>query len=199
MAQKSPAQPATFDAAPLDRYVARITTRIAYVGGVLMLPLLFAYLSNLRWGGLFIPSTCGVMLALFLLLAYSVQPVAYQLDGRHLIVRCRWWRALRIPLSQISDVSFAPTLGEIPQRGLRFAFNPGIFGYQGPFYLAPYGEAFFLATNREYLVSVARRSLPPLIISPAQPRMFVAALQQYLEERDPATRGRDHTAEDGRR
>lgn len=189
MSQEHSQQPATFPVAVLDSYVTRITTGIAYLGGLLMLPLLFAYLSNLRWGGLLIPSAVAITLALFLLLAYSAQPVAYQLEARHLVVRRRRWPALRIPLAQISGVSFAPSLVRVPQQGLRFAFNPGVFGYQGPFYLAPYGEAFFLATNREYLVAIARQSRPPLIISPAQPRQFVAALQQRLGDTHPAPAG----------
>jgi hypothetical protein len=71
-------------------------------------------------------------------------------------------------------------LASIPQRGLRFAFNPGIFGYQGPYRLAPYGEAFMLATNRERLVSLAREGRPPLIISPEQPRAFMNELTERL-------------------
>ena len=50
----------------------------------------------------------------------------------------------------------AAALADVPRRGLRFAFNAGIFGYQGPFRLAPYGEVFFLATDRARLVAVAR-------------------------------------------
>jgi hypothetical protein len=70
----------------------------------------------------------------------------------------------------------------VPQKGLRFAFNPGVFGYQGPFYLAPYGEAFFLATNREKLIAVAREASVPLIVSPERPRAFVEAFTQQLNQ-----------------
>ena len=69
-------------------------------------------------------------------------------------------------------------MADIPRRGLRFAFNPGIFGYQGPFRLDPLGHVFFLATNRERLVSVARNSAVPLILSPNMPRAFVDALNE---------------------
>jgi hypothetical protein len=143
-----------------------------------MLPLLFAYLSNLRWGGLLVPTALALPIAIFLLLSYAFQPTAYLLDEKQLRIRRRWFRTLSIPLEQISAASPAPSLADVPQRGLRFAFNPGIFGYQGPFHLAPYGQAFFIATNRERLVSLAREGRPPLIISPERPRAFVDALNE---------------------
>lgn len=170
----------TFHVAPLDQYATRITSGVAYLGGVLMLPLLFAYLSNSRWSGLLIPSAFAVTLALLLLLTYALQPIAYRIEARQLVVQRRWLPALKVPLRQIHGVSAASALAGIPQRGLRFAFNPGVFGYQGPFYLAPYGRAFFLATSRDHLVAVARTDGPPLILSPARPRAFIEALGEHL-------------------
>lgn len=171
-----------FVAATLDTYAARITSGVAYLGGLLMVPLLFAYLSNLRWNGLLIPVAFALVLALFLLLAYGAQPLEYSLDKTHLLIRRRWMRTVRIPLSKINGVSFATMLADVPQKGLRFAFNPGVFGYQGPFYLAPYGEAFFLATNREKLIAVAREANVPLIVSPEHPRDFIAAFTQQINQ-----------------
>ncbi len=178
----------TFEVARLDRYAERITTGLAYLGGLLILPMLFAYLSNIRWNGLLIPSTVAGLIWLFLLLAYAEQPRAYRIEEAHLVVQRRWLRALRIPLGDITGVSFAPGLSGVPHVGLRFALNPGVFGYQGPFYLRPYGKAFFLATNRELLVSLARvapasrEPLPPLIISPANPRAFAQALNEQRQK-----------------
>lgn len=168
-----------FDTAPLDSYAERITTGVAYLGGLLTLPLFFAYLSNLRWGGLLIPSALALPIALFLLLAYAFQPTSYTIEEDQLVIQRRWMRALKIPFEKITGVSSAPTLAGMPRAGLRFAFNPGVFGYQGPFRLDPYGQAFFLATNRERLVALARQSAPPLIISPAQPRAFIDALNDH--------------------
>jgi hypothetical protein len=165
-----------FEVAPLDVYAARITSGLAYLGGLLMLPLLFAYLANMRWGGLLIPTALALPLAIFLLLSYAAQPSAYLIEEKALVIQRRWWRALRLPLDAISGASLATNLADVPRRGLRFAFNPGVFGYLGPFRLAPYGETFFLATNRARLVSVARQGLPPLILSPARPREFIEAL-----------------------
>ncbi|MBX0329875.1 PH domain-containing protein [Oscillochloris sp. ZM17-4] len=167
-----------FEVAPLDEYARRITVGLAYLGGLLMLPLLFAYLANLRWGGLLIPPALALPLALFLLLSYAFQPGAYLIEDDTLVVRRRWWRPLRIPLDMITGASAATVLADVPRRGLRFAFNPGVFGYLGPFHLEPYGETFFLATDRSRLVSVARAGSPPLIISPARPRQFVEALNE---------------------
>lgn len=167
-----------FAVAPLDHYATRITMGLAYLGGLLMLPLLFAYLSNLRWGGLLVPVALALALALFLLLAYAAQPSAYLIEADELVVQRRWWRPLRVPFDQIDAASPATGLADMPQRGLRFAFNPGVFGYQGPFRLAPYGEAFFLATNRARLVAIARSGRVPLILSPARPRDFLQALEE---------------------
>jgi hypothetical protein len=167
-----------FEAAPLDEYASRITSGLAYLGGLLMLPLLFAYLANLRWGGLLIPTALALPLAIFLLLCYAAQPSAYLVEDDALVVRRRWLRLMRIPLEQITGASPATYLADVPRRGLRFAFNPGVFGYLGPFRLDPYGETFFLATNRARLVSVARAGRAPLIVSPARPREFVEALNE---------------------
>jgi len=68
----------------------------------------------------------------------------------------------------------------MPRFGLRRSFNAGVYGYHGPFQLDPYGAVFFVATNRERLVAIARRDKPPLIISPVRPREFVEALRETL-------------------
>jgi hypothetical protein len=175
-----------FEVAPLDKYAARITSGLAYLGGMLALPLLFAYLANLRWDGLLIPTALALALALFLLLTYALQPRAYRVETKTLIIERRLWRSLRIPLEQISGVSTAATLSDVPRYGLRFAFNPGVFGYQGPFQLEPYGRVFFIATDRRRLVAIARRQLMPLIVSPARPGAFIEALNN--ERTDHAVR-----------
>ncbi|HEU5089697.1 MAG TPA: hypothetical protein VFT99_19715, partial [Roseiflexaceae bacterium] len=59
-------------------------------------------------------------------------------------------------------------------------FNAGVFGYQGPFELEPYGRIFFAATNRQRLVALARRNGPPLIVSPERPHDFVSAVREAL-------------------
>jgi len=167
-----------FEVAPLDDYALRLTNGLAYLGGLLMLPLLFAYLANLRWEGLLVPVALALAVALFLLLSYGAQPRRYELTGQALLVRRRFWRPLRVPYGIITGASLATPLSDVPVRNVRFAFNAGIFGYQGPFRLSPYGEVFFLATNRARLVAVARLERTPLILSPARPREFVEALNQ---------------------
>ena len=177
---RAPNGPTTlsFEVAPLDDYALRITNGLAYMGGLLMLPLLFAYLANLRWEGLLVPVGLALAVALFLLLSYGAQPRRYELTERELLVRRRFWRPLRVPFGIITGASPATPLSDVPTRQVRFAFNPGVFGYQGPFLLAPYGEVFFLATNRARLVAVARAERTSLILSPARPRDFVEALNQ---------------------
>lgn len=167
-----------FEVAPLDAYAIRITSGLAYLGGLLMLPLFFAYIANLRWGGLLIPAALALPLAIFMLLCYLAQPSAYVIEATTLVVQRRWWWPLRIGFDQITGASSATYLADVPRRGVRFALNPGVFGYLGPFRLAPYGETFFLATNRTRLVAVARLNAAPLILSPDRPREFVEALNE---------------------
>jgi len=80
----------------------------------------------------------------------------------------------------------AAALADMPRFGLRRSFNAGVFGYQGPFRLEQYGAVFFVATNRERLVALARRDRTPLLISPARPRDFVEDLRDVLAKQ-PAT------------
>jgi hypothetical protein len=171
-----------FEVAPLDTYAERITIGLAYLGGLLMLPVLFAYLSNMRWYGLYIPATFALLLAIFMTLTYAAQPSEYRIEEDTFIVKRRWLRALKIPVSDIMGASPATPLANVPRAGFRFMFNPGVFGYQGPFHLDPYGQVFFMATNRERLVALARISGPPLILSPARPRGFIDALTEKLLE-----------------
>lgn len=167
-----------FDVAPLDDYAARITTGAAFVGGVLLLPLFFAILSNTRWYGLFIPAGFALAIAIFLSFAYGGQPTAYTIEETQLRISRRWLRSLKVPLLDIEGVSSAPMLADVSRAGMRFAFNAGIFGYQGPLELESYGRVFFLATNCERLIAVVRPAALPLIISPARPRAFLDRLNE---------------------
>lgn len=187
----------TFIAAPLDRYAEQITTGVAMLGGLLMLPLLFLFLSGLLFEGVnlfgvLIPVAVAAALFVWLLLSYAAQPIRYDIEAEELLIRRHWSSPMRVPFKEIIAVSPANALADVPRLGLRGAFNAGIFGYQGPFRLEPYGAVFFLATHRERLVALARPNLLPLIISPARPADFLeelrAALVRYHNtppERDP--------------
>ncbi len=165
--------------APLDTYAQRITMGVAYLGGMLMMPLLFAYLANIRWYGLFIPTVFAFLLALLLSLAYASRPKMYVLEEKTLVIKRQWMPALRVPLDKITGVSPVVPLEDMLRLKLRFAFNPGLFGYQGPFELEPYGRVFFLATHRERLIAIVRPGAPPLILSPARPRAFIDMLNEH--------------------
>lgn len=175
----------SFAAAPLDPYAERITTGIAMLGGVLSLPALFWYLSGIAVlqlvvTGVLISAAVALALMVWLMLNYAVQPLAYRIEDDRLVIRRRWVRALRVPFGKIVGVSAASALADMPRRGLRRSFNAGVFGYHGPFQLAPYGRVFFSATSRERLVAVARLDQMPLIISPNRPREFVEVLREAL-------------------
>jgi hypothetical protein len=170
----------SFDVAPLDAYAERITIGIALLGGILILPALFWFLSGIRFNAVVVPAATSVALAVWLLLNYAVQPVKYVMQTDTLLIKRRWARAMRLPLKEITGVSVAAALADVPSRGLRRSFNAGVYGYQGPFQLEPYGSVFFVATNRERLVAVACRGRQPFILSPARPRDFVEELRERL-------------------
>lgn len=175
----------SFDAARLDPYAERITTGIAMLGGLLLLPALFLFLSGFLVDGVALTGmliTVAVALALevFLVLNYAVQPTTYVIEAERLVIRRRWVRALTVPFKNITGVSTAAALADVPRFGLRRSFNAGVFGYGGPFELERYGRVFFSATNRERLVALGRRDGPPLIVSPERARDFVEALREAL-------------------
>jgi hypothetical protein len=177
----------TYEVAPLDSYAERITTGIAMLGGLITLPALFLYLSGMLLTGVAVTGvviTLAVALALvvWLVLNYAVQPAAYAIESDRLMIKRRWARAIPVPFKQIAGVSSAAALAEVPRFGLRRSFNAGVFGYQGPFKLERYGAVFFIATNRERLVAVARHDRTPLILSPARPRDFVEVLREALAQ-----------------
>ena len=158
------------------------------LGGLLMLPALFLFLSGFLFNGVAISGVVitiavAVALAAWLVLNYAVQPTSYIIEDDRLVIRRRWARALKIRFTDIAGVSAAAALADVPRFGLRRSFNAGVFGYQGPFRLERYGAVFFIATHRERLVAVARRVDTPLILSPARPRDFVEALREALIKR----------------
>ncbi len=190
MTQKPIAKTQSFVAAPLDRYAERITILIALIGGILMLPTLFWYLSGLLrytlpMPGLLISVAFALALAVWLVLNYIVQPTRYEIDIENVYIHRRWTGPMSIPFKDILAVSPAGSLGRVPNQGLRRSFNAGVFGYQGPFDLDPYGRVFFVATHRERLVAIARQDKMPLIISPERPRDFIDALREALIKSSP--------------
>ncbi|NOK58886.1 MAG: hypothetical protein GFH27_549301n86 [Chloroflexi bacterium AL-W] len=175
----------SFEIAPFDSYAERITTGVAMLGGIMMLPALFWFLSDLRFSGVIFPVAIAVTLALWLLLNYAVQPVSYEIEMTQdrFTIKRRWLRNVRIPMEEITGVSVASALADVPRRGVRQALNVGVFGYHGLFHLEQYGAAFFAATNRERLVAIGRMGYPSVIVSPARPRDFVEALREALIKR----------------
>jgi hypothetical protein len=185
VARRNEMDTASYPVAPLDPYAERITSGIAMLGGVLMLPALFLYISGFLLTGVgvtgaVITTAVALALAVWLVLNYAVQPTSYEIQADQVLIRRRWARAMRLPFKDIIGVSTAAALADVPRFGLRRSFNAGVYGYQGPFRLDPYGAVFFVATNRERLVALARRDRTPMIISPARPREFVEALRTAL-------------------
>ncbi len=190
----TPIAPQDFPAAPLDSYAERITTGVALLGGVLTLPALFWYVSRISapFQTVIVPLAMALALVVWLMLTYAVQPVSYRVEANRLLIRRRWARPMRVPLTDVVGVSTATALADVPRRGLRRSYNAGVFGYHGPFELDDYGRVFFVATNRERLVAVARfGNLPPLIISPQRPASFVDGVREALQRRVDAPERED--------
>src|SRR5215210_1348812 len=112
-----------YPAARLDPYAERITSGIAMLGGVLMLPTLFLYLSGFLLTGVgvtgaLITAAVAVALAAWLVLNYAVQPTSYVIESDRLLIRRRWARAIPLPFKQITGVSTAAALADVPRFGL---------------------------------------------------------------------------------
>src|SRR5687767_1865931 len=90
---------ASYPVAPLDPYAERITSGIAMLGGVLMLPALFLYLSGFLLTGIgvtgaVITAAVALALAVWLVLNYAVQPTSYEIQADRVLIRRRWARAM---------------------------------------------------------------------------------------------------------
>lgn len=181
MTPPTPTEP-TFTVADLDPYARRITVGVAYLGGLLALPMLFAYLADLRWDGLLVPLALAAALAVFLLLAYAFQARQLRLTADALVIERRLAPAWRIAYREISGVSPAAGLDDLARRRARWGLNAGVFGYLGPFSLAPYGRISLLATDLTRLVAVARPGHLPLLLSPHAPRAFIEAFNRARAE-----------------
>src|SRR3954462_13446079 len=110
---------ASYPVAPLDPYAERITSGIAMLGGVLMLPTLFLYLSGFLLTGVgvtraVITAAVGLALAAWLVLNYAVQPTSSTIETDRVLIRRRWARAMPVPFKDISGVSTAAALADMP-------------------------------------------------------------------------------------
>ena len=138
--------------APLDPSSQRLTQGFVLVGGISTLPALFLALSGLLrypvafYGALLCAAVAAAFLT-FLVLTWAGMPLQLQIDADAVVVVRRWHRQVRIPFSDIEAVTVLPVATDM--KATRFAFNAGVFGYQGPFVSERYGRFFAYATDRE--------------------------------------------------
>lgn len=175
--------PQIFDCAPLDTYAQRSTQGFIFVGGVLTLPGLFLALSGLLSSPIAYYSAIisGIVAAIFLVFiwwSWAGMPLSLEIHADHLIIKRRWWRAIRVPYRTIEAVTILNVATDL-QRSTR-AMNAGLFGYQGSFVSARYGRLFCMVTDRDSTIAVARHLAPILIVSPYQPSAFLAALRESI-------------------
>jgi len=179
--------PQIFDCAPLDTYAQRITQGFVFVGGTLTLPGLFLALSGLlnyqiAYYGAVISGAVAATLLVFVWLSWAGMPLTLEVHTDQLIIKRRWWRAIRVPFHAVEAVTILNVATDL-QRTAR-AFNAGVFGYQGPFTSARYGRLFCMVTDRDRTIAIARHHDRILIVSPYQPTTFMATLRESMSAKD---------------
>lgn len=175
--------------APLDAVSQRLTQGFVLVGGISTLPALFLALSGLlmypiAFYGAVICAAVAAGFLTFLVLSWAGMTTQIRIETDACIIERRWQRPVRIPFDTIEAVTVLPV--SIDMRATRFAFNSGVFGYQGPFISERYGRFFAYATDRDKTVAIARRGAPMLIVSPLLPFAFVGALREALTQKKDA-------------
>ena len=175
------ATPQIFDCAPIDAYAQRITQGFVFVGGTLTLPGLFLALSGLltsqiAYYGAIVSGSVAAALLVFVWLAWAGMPLSLEIHADQLIIKRRWWRAIRVPYRTIEAITILNVATDL-ERSAR-AFNAGVFGYQGPFVSTRYGRLFCMVTDRDRTIAIARHHTPVLLVSPDQPSAFMAALRE---------------------
>jgi len=169
--------------AALDARSQRLTQGFVLVGGISTLPALFLALSGLlrypvAFYGAVVCAAVAAAFLTFLVLTWAGMPLQLRIDADAVVIVRRWHRHVRIPFSDIEAVTALPVATDM--HATRFAFNAGVFGYQGPFVSERYGRFFAYATDREKTVAIARRNAQMLVVSPLLPFAFVGALREAL-------------------
>jgi hypothetical protein len=180
--------PQIYESALLDSHAQQLTQRVVFVGGALTFPGLFLALSGLvRYEMAYYGAIASGILAAILLLVvwwmWAGQPAQLEVHADQLVIRRKWWRAIRVPFSQITAITRLPLTVEM--RHVRWATNVGVFGYQGVFISKLYGRYQCLATDRDCLVAISRTNGLLLVVSPFQPAVFVAAAREAISAKAP--------------
>lgn len=180
--------PQIYESALLDNHAQQLTQRVVFVGGALTLPGLFLALSGLvRYEMAYYGAIAsGVLAAMVLLVVWWMwagQPAQLEVHADQLVIKRKWWRALRIPFTQITAITRLPLTVEM--RHVRWATNVGVFGYQGVFISKLYGRYQCLATDRDCLVAISRTNGLLVVVSPFQPAVFVAAAREAISAKAP--------------
>jgi hypothetical protein len=180
--------PQIYESALLDNHAQQLTQRVVFVGGALTLPGLFLALSGLvRYEMAYYGAIAsGVLAAIVLLVVWWMwagQPAQLEVHADQLIIRRKWWRATRIPFTQITAITRLPLTVEM--RHVRWATNVGVFGYQGVFISKLYGRYQCLSTDRDCLVAISRTNGLLVVVSPFQPAVFVAAAREAISAKAP--------------
>lgn len=175
--------PQVYESAPFDTYIQQITQRIIFAGGALTLPGLFLALSGLlryeiAYYGAIASGIVAVILLLFVWWMWAGQPTQLEVHADQMVIKRMWWRAIRVPLSQITAITRLPLTVEM--RHVRWATFVGVFGYQGVFISKVYGRYQCVASDRDCLVAISRTNGLLLVVSPSQPAVFVAAAREAL-------------------
>jgi len=111
-----------------------------------------------------------------IILPYLFSTRSYTIDNLNLTVHFFLWR-IKIPYSDIENISFEPDLSLSPYR--RLVGSSGYFGYWGIYLLRDIGKVSVLTNTRKPIVLIYRRGKRPLIVGPDDVENFIARLREY--------------------
>lgn len=115
------------------------------------------------------------LLAVVLGVAWAMAPRGILLKGGELQVVRRAWPSLRLPISSVKAVEVGPSM----LGAWRVAGTGGFFGSYGLFYAPGVGRFRLYATRGTHPVTIHRKGLLPVVVTPEDPEAFVEAVNVY--------------------
>lgn len=129
----------------------------------------------------FVGAIVPVLTMLTLGLTFLWAPRAVRLDADALVIERLAWFDLRVPYSEIAQVSAGPTLGLAGSGVLRVAGNGGLMGFTGFFWVRDVGVVRMWATQLGSPTLLVRRSSGrPLVLGVDDTDGLAKALKAHI-------------------
>jgi hypothetical protein len=107
--------------------------------------------------------------------AWAMAPKGLLLKGGELQVIRRAWPSLRLPINSVTAVEAGPSM----LGAWRVAGTGGFFGSYGLFYAPGVGRFRLYATRGTNPVTIHRKGLLPVVVTPEDTEAFVEAVNVY--------------------